>query len=222
VRFHSSALGRDHDGKNLGAIIGDLNDLLYDRDKIVDEFGNPKEIITSAPTEVRVEKKGAPTPTHDRRARSHSRQLRPAPRHRCVVLRSEGVHALQSLDGMAEGGSLGGNRTKRRAGVERLPLWARKQILDKKIRVFTLRASRSRARRPTAATCSCACRATRSRRVLRRVADAERLPHHARTVPRRGAQAVRQEVRQARRRGRELQHGGHDQGLRARARNQGR
>ena len=46
VRFHSvGGWGAITTGKNLGAIIGDLNDLLYDRDKVVDEFGNPKEII---------------------------------------------------------------------------------------------------------------------------------------------------------------------------------
>ena len=46
VRFHSvGGWGAITTGKNLGAIIGDLNDLLYDRDKVVDELGNPKEII---------------------------------------------------------------------------------------------------------------------------------------------------------------------------------
>src|SRR4029077_2210476 len=46
VRFHSiGGWGAITTGKNLGAIIGDLNDLLYDRDKVVDDFGNPKEII---------------------------------------------------------------------------------------------------------------------------------------------------------------------------------
>src|SRR6516162_3127041 len=45
VRFHSvGGWGAITTGKNLGAILGDLNDLLYERDKIVDEFGNPKEI----------------------------------------------------------------------------------------------------------------------------------------------------------------------------------
>ena len=42
VRMHSvGGWGAITTGKNLGAIIGDLNDLLYDRDKVVDEFGNP-------------------------------------------------------------------------------------------------------------------------------------------------------------------------------------
>src|SRR5262245_6051570 len=63
VRFHSiGGWGAITTGKNLGAILGDLNDLLYDRDKIVDEFGNPKEIIhVSANPKYGSEKKGAPT-----------------------------------------------------------------------------------------------------------------------------------------------------------------
>ena len=43
VRFHSiGGWGAITTGKNLGAIIGDLNDLLYERDKVVDEYGNPE------------------------------------------------------------------------------------------------------------------------------------------------------------------------------------
>ncbi|HXI41982.1 MAG TPA: hypothetical protein VNH83_18505, partial [Bryobacteraceae bacterium] len=63
VRFHSiGGWGAITTGKNLGAIIGDLNDLLYDRDKVVDEWGNPKEIIhVSANPKYGSEKKGAPT-----------------------------------------------------------------------------------------------------------------------------------------------------------------
>jgi len=63
VRFHSvGGWGAITTGKNLGAIIGDLNDLLYERDKVVDDFGNPKEIIhVSANPKYGSEKKGAPT-----------------------------------------------------------------------------------------------------------------------------------------------------------------
>ena len=43
VRFHSiGGWGAITTGKNLGAIIGDFNDFLYERDKVVDEFGNPE------------------------------------------------------------------------------------------------------------------------------------------------------------------------------------
>src|SRR5204863_5932199 len=63
VRFHSvGGWGAITTGKNLGAIIGDLNDLLYDRDKVVDDFGNPKEIIhVSANPKYGSEKEGART-----------------------------------------------------------------------------------------------------------------------------------------------------------------
>ena len=46
VRFHSiGGWGAITTGKNLGAILGDLNDLLYERDHEVDALGNPKEVI---------------------------------------------------------------------------------------------------------------------------------------------------------------------------------
>jgi pyruvate-ferredoxin/flavodoxin oxidoreductase len=65
ARFHSiGGWGAITTGKNLGAIIGDLNDLLYERDKVVDELGNPKEIIhVSANPKYGSEKRGFPPPT---------------------------------------------------------------------------------------------------------------------------------------------------------------
>ncbi len=63
VRFHSiGGWGAITTGKNLGAILGDLNDLLYERDGLVDDKGNPKEVIhVSANPKYGSEKKGAPT-----------------------------------------------------------------------------------------------------------------------------------------------------------------
>jgi pyruvate-ferredoxin/flavodoxin oxidoreductase len=63
VRFHSiGGWGAITTGKNLGAIIGDLNDLLYERDGLKDDFGNPKEVIhVSANPKYGSEKKGSPT-----------------------------------------------------------------------------------------------------------------------------------------------------------------
>ena len=127
------------------------------------------------------------------------------------------------LDGMAEGGCLVWESDEEgEAAWERLPLWARKQIIDKKIRVFTLPGFKiaregDRPRRPAAPHAG----QRLSGRVLFGLADARGIRHHARAVPRRGPQAVREEVRQARRSGRGLEHGGHDQGLRAGARDQG-
>jgi len=63
VRFHSiGGWGAITTGKNLGAILGDLNDLIYQRDGLKDSLGNPKEVIhVSANPKYGSEKKGAPT-----------------------------------------------------------------------------------------------------------------------------------------------------------------
>ena len=141
VRFHSvGGWGAITTGKNLGAIIGDLNDLLYERDKVVDEFGNPRRSSTSAPTRsTGSEKKGRRLLLHDCRPRAHSRQLRPAPRQRRALLRPEGVHPHQPARRHVRGRLLvWESEEEGEQAWERLPLWARKQIIDKKIRVFTL------------------------------------------------------------------------------------
>jgi pyruvate-ferredoxin/flavodoxin oxidoreductase len=82
---------------------------------------------------------------------------------------------------MSEGGSLvwESEETGEQAW-ERLPLWARKQIIDKKIRVFTLPGfeiarNATDPRRPAAPHAG----QRVPRRVLRRVADAPGVRHHA-------------------------------------------
>ncbi len=142
VRFHSiGGWGAITTGKNLGAIIGDLNDLLYDRDRVVDELGNPKEIIhVSANPKYGSEKKGAPTSYFMVAAKDRIR-VNCDLRHVNVVLCCDpkAFTHCNPLDGMAEGGSLvwESEETGEQAW-ERLPIWARRQIIDKKIRVFTL------------------------------------------------------------------------------------
>jgi pyruvate-ferredoxin/flavodoxin oxidoreductase len=142
VRFHSvGGWGAITTGKNLGAIIGDLNDLLYDRDRVVDEFGNPKEIIhVSANPKYGSEKKGAPT-SYFMVAAPERIRVNCDLRHVNVVLCCDPKAFTHSnpLDGMSEGGSLvwESDETGEHAW-ERLPLWARQQIIAKKIRVFTL------------------------------------------------------------------------------------
>src|SRR5258705_4314721 len=142
VRFHSiGGWGAITTGKNLGAIIGDLNDLLYTRDKIVDELGNPKEIIhVSANPKYGSEKKGAPT-SYFMVAAPERIRVNCDLRHVNVVLCCDPKPFTHSnpLDGMSEGGSLVWESDEEgEAAWERLPLWARKQIIDKKIRVFTM------------------------------------------------------------------------------------
>ena len=142
VRFHSiGGWGAITTGKNLGAIIGDLNDLLYDRDHVVDEFGSPKEIIhVSANPKYGSEKKGAPTSYFMVAAKDRIR-VNCDLRHVNVVLCCDpkAFTHCNPLDGMAEGGSLvwESEETGEQAW-ERLPIWARQQIIDKKIRDYTL------------------------------------------------------------------------------------
>ena len=142
VRFHSvGGWGAITTGKNLGAIIGDFNDFLSVRHEELDEFGRPKEVIhVSANPKYGSEKKGAPT----------SYFLVVAPerirvncdlRHVDVVLCCDpkAFTHCNPLDGMSEGGALiwESDETAEEAW-ERLPIWARTQIIEKKIRVFTL------------------------------------------------------------------------------------
>ncbi|HEX4319494.1 MAG TPA: 2-oxoacid:acceptor oxidoreductase family protein [Acidobacteriaceae bacterium] len=142
VRFHSiGGWGAITTGKNLGAILGDLNDTLFERDGLVDELGNPKEIIhVSANPKYGSEKKGAPTSYFMVAAKDRIR-VNCDLRHVNVVLCCDpkAFTHTNPLDGMAPGGSLvwESEETGEQAW-ERLPQWARKQIVDNKIRVFTL------------------------------------------------------------------------------------
>ena len=142
VRFHSvGGWGAITTGKNLGAIIGDLNDLLYERDRIVDEFGNPKEIIhVSANPKYGSEKKGAPT-AYFMIAGPERIRVNCDLRHVNVVLCCDpkAFTHTNPLDGMSEGGCLlWESEEEGEQAWERLPIWARQQIIEKKIRVFTL------------------------------------------------------------------------------------
>jgi pyruvate-ferredoxin/flavodoxin oxidoreductase len=130
VRFHSvGGWGAITTGKNLGAILGDLNDLLYERDKVVS--ANPK---------YGSEKKGAPT-SYFLVAAPERIRVNCDLRHVNVVLCCDpkAFTHTNPLDGMSEGGCLvWESEEEGEQAWERLPLWARKQILDKNIRVFTL------------------------------------------------------------------------------------
>jgi pyruvate-ferredoxin/flavodoxin oxidoreductase len=142
VRFHSiGGWGAITTGKNLGAIIGDLNDLLYDRDKVVDEWGNPKEIIhVSANPKYGSEKKGAPT-SYFMVAAPERIRVNCDLRHVTVVLCCDpkAFTHTNPLDGMLEGGALiWESEEEGEKAWERLPMWARRQIIDKKIHVYTL------------------------------------------------------------------------------------
>jgi pyruvate-ferredoxin/flavodoxin oxidoreductase len=142
VRFHSiGGWGAITTGKNLGAILGDLNDLIFERDGERDELGNPKEVIhVSANPKYGSEKKGAPTSYFMVAAKDRIR-VNCDLRHVTVVLCCDpkAFTHCNPLDGMAPGGSLVWESDEEgEQAWERLPLWARKQIIDNNIRVFTL------------------------------------------------------------------------------------
>ncbi len=142
VRFHSvGGWGAITTGKNLGAIIGDLNDLLYERDGLKDELGNPKEVIhVSANPKYGSEKKGAPTAYFMVAAKERIR-VNCDLRHVTVVLCCDpkAFTHTNPLNGMQEGGCLVWESDfEGEEAWERLPLWARAEIIEKKIRVFTL------------------------------------------------------------------------------------
>jgi pyruvate-ferredoxin/flavodoxin oxidoreductase len=142
VRFHSiGGWGAITTGKNLGAILGDLNDLIFERDGERDSLGNPKEVIhVSANPKYGSEKKGAPTSYFMVAAKDRIR-VNCDLRHVTVVLCCDpkAFTHTNPLDGMAEGGSLVWESDQQgEQAWEQLPLWARKQIIDKNIRVFTL------------------------------------------------------------------------------------
>src|SRR5579872_6238429 len=142
VRFHSiGGWGAITTGKNLGAILGDLNDLLYERDGLVDEKGNPKEVIhVSANPKYGSEKKGAPTSYFMVAAKDRIR-VNCDLRHVTVVLCCDpkAFTHTNPLDGILEGGALiWESEVDGERAWQNLPHWARKQIIDKNIRVFTL------------------------------------------------------------------------------------
>ncbi len=142
VRFHSiGGWGAITTGKNLGAILGDLNDLLFERDGLKDDLGNPKEVIhVSANPKYGSEKKGAPTSYFMVAAKDRIR-VNCDLRHVTVVLCCDpkAFTHTNPLDGMQEGGCLvWESDVDGEHAWENLPIWARKQIIQKKIRVFTL------------------------------------------------------------------------------------
>ena len=141
VRFHSiGGWGTITTGKNLGAIIGDLNDLLYDRDKVVDEWGNPKEIIhVSANPKYGSEKKGAPT-SYFMVAAPERIRVNCDLRHVTwcsAATRRRSRTPIRSTESRRRRLDLGIEEEGEKAW-ERLPMWARRQIIDNNIRVYTL------------------------------------------------------------------------------------
>ncbi len=202
VRFHSiGGWGAITTGKNLGAILGDLNDLLFERDGLVDDYGNPKEIIhVSANPKYGSEKKGAPTSYFMVAAKDRIR-VNCDLRHVTVVLCCDpkAFTHTNPLDGMQQGGSLvWESDAEGRAGVGAAPAVGAQA--DHRQQHSRLHAARLRhrqqghqPRRPAAPHAG----QRLPGRLLCRVAAARRVRHHAGAVSRSRAQAVCEEVRQA-------------------------
>ena len=94
--------------KTSARFIGDLNDLLFERDGLKDDLGNPKEVIhVSANPKYGSEKKGAPTSYFMVAAKDRIR-VNCDLRHVTVVLCCDpkAFTHTNPLDGMQEGGSL--------------------------------------------------------------------------------------------------------------------
>jgi pyruvate-ferredoxin/flavodoxin oxidoreductase len=131
VRFHSvGGWGAITTGKNLGAIIGAFND----------PDSGVERIHISANPKYGSEKKGAPTAYFLVVAPERVR-VNCDLRHVNVVLCCDPKAFTHSnpIDGMAEGGVfvLESDESPERAW-ERIPVWARAQIIDKKIRMYVL------------------------------------------------------------------------------------
>jgi len=143
VRLHSiGGWGMITTGKNLGEIIGAFGDDVARREGAVDEFGRPKEMVhISANPKYGSEKKGAPTAYFLVVAPERIR-VNCDLRHTNVVLCCDpkAFTHTNPLDGMAKGGTfVWESREEPEMAWQRIPRKYRQQIIDKEIRLFTLR-----------------------------------------------------------------------------------
>jgi len=142
VRLHSiGGWGMITTGKNLGEIIGAFGDALAQRNPQKDEFGRLKELLhVSANPKYGSEKKGAPT-SYFLVAAPDRVRVNCDLRHVNVVLCCDpkAFTHTNPLDGMAEGGTFvwESNEPVEQAW-RRIPAMYRKEIIDKRIRLFTL------------------------------------------------------------------------------------
>ena len=142
IRLHSiGGWGMITTGKNLARIMGSLGEMVAERDDRKDENGNLEEVVhISANPKYGSEKKGAPTNyflvAADERIRVNCDL-----RHVNVVLCCDpkAFTHTNPLDGLAEGGVFVWESDEEPATAwERIPVAARRIILDRKIRLFIL------------------------------------------------------------------------------------
>ena len=143
IRFHSiGGWGMITTGKNLGMILGEFSEYIAKRDNLKDEDGNYKDLIhISANPKYGSEKKGAPT-NYFLVAAPERIRVNCDLRHVNVVLCCDPKIFLHTnpLTGLEENGAFvwESNETTSEKAWERIPVKYRKEIIDKKIRVYIL------------------------------------------------------------------------------------
>ncbi len=143
VRFHSiGGWGMITTGKNLGEILGEISNFVAQRDRVVDEHGQPKEIVhISANPKYGSEKKGAPT-NYFLVAAPERVRVNCDLRHVSVVLCCDPKVFLHTnpLAGLQEGGAFvwESSETSPEAAWQRIPKKYRQEIIDKNIQIYVL------------------------------------------------------------------------------------
>jgi pyruvate-ferredoxin/flavodoxin oxidoreductase len=143
VRLHSiGGWGMITTGKNLGMILGEFSSYIAERDNLVDDEGNPQEVIhISANPKYGSEKKGAPT-NYFMVAAPKRVRVNCDLKHVNVVLCCDPKAFLHTnpLEGMRQGGSfIWESEEKTAEGAwKRIPKKYRQQIIDNDIQMYVL------------------------------------------------------------------------------------
>ncbi|PHS17466.1 MAG: oxidoreductase [Blastopirellula sp.] len=143
VRFHSvGGWGMITTGKNLGEILGEFSSYVAKRDNVVDENGDPKEVVhISANPKYGSEKKGAPT-NYFLVAAPERIRVNCDLRHVNVVLCCDPKIFLHAnpLAGLSEGGAFvwESGESSAEAAWQRIPKRFRKEIIEKEIQIYVL------------------------------------------------------------------------------------
>lgn len=142
VRLHSiGGWGMITTGKNLAEIIGELGTYVAERDQVVDDQGNPKEVVhVSANPKYGSEKKGSPT-SYFLTAAPERVRVNCDLKHVNVVLCCDpkAFTHINPLDGLVEGGAFVWESAESPTEAwQRIPKKYREEIIAKKIRIFIL------------------------------------------------------------------------------------
>ncbi len=163
VRFHSIAgWGMITTGKNLSEVIGAIGDDLSKASTRSTSSVAEGDHPCLRESEVWVGEEGRPDAVLPcRSARADPCELRPSPRRRCPLPRSEDLYAHEPAHGHEPGGTFVWESDEDPVMVwERIPREYRQEVIDKKIRIFTIpgfRIAREATDRPNS---NFVCRAT--------------------------------------------------------------